>query len=68
MVFPVYQSEKSAKGTASGSESRMVKGWTTLSNWDARIMYMKITASRKTHRNSTKVRSNSRARPDTTVV
>ncbi len=28
-------------------------------------MYMKITASRKTHRNSLKVFSNSLARPDT---
>jgi hypothetical protein len=68
MVLPVYQSERRAKGTASGSDSRMVSGWTTLSNWDARIMYMKITARRKTQRNSANVRSNSRARPDTTVV
>ena len=55
-MLPVYQSEKSANGTESGRESRIVSGWTRLSNWVARIMYMKITASRKTQRNSTKVR------------
>ena len=67
-MLPVYQSENRAKGTDSGSESRMVSGWIRLSNCDARIMYMKTTASRKTQRNSTKVRSNSAARPDTAVV
>ena len=67
-MFPVYQSENRAKGIASGSDSRMFRGFSRLSNWDARIMYMKITASRNTQRNSTKVRSNSRARPETAVL
>ena len=52
----------------SGSESRIVNGWITLSNCEARIMYMKITESRNTHRNSVNVRSSSRARPDTAVL
>src|SRR5215212_624487 len=34
--------ESSAKGMVMGTESRMVMGWTKLSNWAARIMYMKI--------------------------
>ena len=67
-MLPVYQSENSANGTDSGSERRIVSGWITLSNWDARIMYMKMTESRNTHRNSVNVFSSSRARPDTAVV
>jgi hypothetical protein len=66
-VLPVYHSENSANGTDSGSESRIVSGWITLSNCEARIMYMKMTDRRKTHRNSVKVFSISRALPVTNV-
>ena len=45
-VLPVAHSESSANGTDSGSESRIVSGWTRLSNCDARIMYMNTTDSR----------------------
>ena len=46
-VLPVYQRESIANGTESGSDNRMVNGWNTLSNWDARIVYMKMTESGK---------------------
>ena len=35
-------SDSSANGTVSGSDSRMVIGWTQLSNCAARIRYMKM--------------------------
>ncbi len=41
-----------ANGTASGSDSRMVSGWTTLSNCEARIMYMKMIDSMSAQMNS----------------
>ena len=66
-VWPIAHSEKSANGTASGSDSRIVSGWTRLSNCEARIMYMKMTDSRNAQRNSRNVRSSSRARPATAV-
>ena len=67
-MLPVYQSENSANGTDSGSDSKIVSGWIRLSNCEARIMYMKMTESRKTHRNSVKVFSISLALPVTNVV
>ena len=67
-VLPVYQSENKAKGTDRGSESRMVRGCTRLSNWEARIMYMKISDRMKAQMNSTKVFSNSLPRPATFVL
>ena len=67
-MLPVTHSESSANGTDSGSESRMVSGWTRLSNCDARIMYMKMIDSRNAQRNSLNVRSSSRPRPVTAVV
>jgi len=39
-----------------------------LSNCEARIMYMKIIDRMNAQMNSVKVRSNSRARPETVVV
>ena len=45
----------------------MVSGWIRLSNCEARIMYMKMTERRKTHRNSVKVFSISFALPVTKV-
>ena len=68
MVCPMSQSESSAKGMESGSESRMVNGWTRLSNCAARMMYMSTTERRKAQMNSWKVVSSSRARPATRVV
>ncbi len=66
-VLPLTSSDQSANGTDSGSESRIVSGCTRLSNWLARIMYMSTTESRKAQRNSLKVRSSSRPRPETRV-
>ena len=43
-------SEISAKGSVSGSASRIVIGWTKLSNWAPRIMYM----NKKLARNATR--------------
>src|SRR3990172_5885108 len=56
--------DRSANGTDSGSESRIVKGWTRFSNWAARIMYMNTIDSAKAERNSPNVRSSSRPRPE----
>src|SRR5262245_44126115 len=67
-VLPNNHSEKKAKGTDRGNDSRIVSGCTRLSNCEARIIYMKITDNKKAQMNSTKVRSNSRPRPDTVVV
>ena len=67
-MLPVYHSESMANGTDSGSDSKIVSGWIRLSNCEARIMYMKTNDSRKTHRNSVKVFSISRALPVTLVV
>ncbi len=36
-----------AKGSVIGRASRMVIGWTKLSNWAARTMYMKMKLSTK---------------------
>ena len=66
-MLPVYHSESMAKGTESGSESRMVSGWMRLSNCEARIMYMKANESTNTHRNSVNVFSISFALPVTKV-
>ena len=38
-------SDSSAKGMESGSVVRILNGWTNLSNYAARTMYMKILAS-----------------------
>ena len=54
-MLPVTQSENSANGTESGSESRMVSGCTRLSNCEARIMYMNTIDSRNAQMNSLKV-------------
>ena len=64
----VSERERSANGTVSGRESRIVNGWTRFSNWAARIMYMKTIESVKAQTNSPNVRSISRARPETFVV
>ena len=61
----VAQSEKSANGTDSGSEIRIVSGSIRLSNCEARIMYMNAIESRNASANSAKVRSISRPRPST---
>ena len=66
-MLPVYHSENSANGTDSGSDNKIVSGWITLSNCEARIMYMNTTERRKTHRNSVKVFSISLALPVTNV-
>ena len=68
IVLPVSQRDSNAKGTESGSDSKIVNGCTMLSNWEARIRYMKITESRNAHRNSRNVRSSSRPRPEMRVV
>ena len=43
-------SETRANGKVSGKASRIVIGWTKLSNWAARIMYMKRKLRRKATR------------------
>ena len=43
---PSSHSEMSANGSVSGTASRIVIGWTKLSNCAARIMYMKMNASK----------------------
>src|SRR5262245_15797690 len=45
--WPSRISESRAKGMVIGTASRMVIGWTKLSNWAARIMYMKISEKAK---------------------
>ena len=60
--------QQAQRGRQSGRESRMVKGWTRFSNWEARIMYMKTIERAKAQMNSPKVRSSSRPRPETRVV
>ena len=40
-VPPASHRDKNANGTDSGRDSRMIAGWPRLSNWEARIMYMK---------------------------
>ena len=67
-MFPVSQIDSSAKGMQSGMESRMVKGWTRFSNWEARIMYMKTIERANAQPNSLNVRSSSRPFPETRVV
>jgi hypothetical protein len=50
-VLPVYHSERKAKGTDRGNESRIVRGCSRLSNCEARIMYMKISDNIKAQMN-----------------
>ena len=66
-VFPASHSDSSAKGIASGSDSRIVTGSTRLSYCAARIMYMNAIDSRNAQMNSPNVRSSSRPRPETLV-
>src|SRR3954464_7760726 len=47
MGWPRKISERRATGMVTGTESRMAMGWTKLSNWAARIMYMKISEKPK---------------------
>src|SRR5436190_9180717 len=42
MDWPRKIRERRAKGMVTGTERRMAMGWTKLSNWAARIMYMKM--------------------------
>ena len=53
----------SANGIDSGSASRIVIGWTKLSNCAARIMYMKTKLSRKASRKLVPVSPSDLARP-----
>src|SRR5688572_32471156 len=67
-VSPVAHSANIAKGTDNGKLSRIVTGWTVLSNCEARIMYMKMIDRMNAQMNSVNVRSSSRALPETVVV
>src|SRR4030095_5474097 len=66
-LWPVTHNEKSANGTAKGSDSRIVNGCVRLSNSEARIIYMNTTDKLNAMRNSVNVRSSSRPRPVMTV-
>ena len=62
-VLPDSQSDASANGSESGSESRMTNGCTRLSYCAASTMYMNAIESTNAQPNSTNVRSSSRPRP-----
>ena len=60
---PVAMIEKSANGSVSGSESRIVSGWSHDSNWAARIRYMKTSDRPNASMKARPVRASSRERP-----
>ena len=61
--LPEDESDSSANGSVSGSDSRIVTGCSHDSNCAARIRYMKTSDSRMAERNAVAVRLSSRERP-----